>query len=93
MDNTQKQLVFWIPESRIVLIGDRKPWRVWTLIQRGEEVSIDNVPSLPIVPQHLDNAFLEDHIHDWSYQQSQGTLRYYSRVALNSVWVLCEFKG
>jgi len=78
-----RQEVHFVGSDRKVPVGG-KPKRVWTLFHEGEQP-----PELPVVPQHNVNAFLEDHIHDWDWRG--GTLRYYSRVAKDSVWILCEF--
>lgn len=66
---------------------ERKPWRVWTLI-RNDNKSV--VPTLPIIPIHLINAFFEDAGHDWIWKDSQ--LRYFSRVTSTSIWLLIEYK-
>lgn len=79
-----KQEVHWVPESRRVQLSER-PFRVWTLFH-----SEQTPPALPIQPLHNVNAFLEDKLHDWNID-NKNMLRYYSRVALNSVWILVEY--
>ena len=63
-----------------------EPKRVWTLFHDIGGVA----PSLPIVPRHHGNAFLEDRIHDWNWKN--GLFRYGSRVASGKVWLLLEFE-
>jgi len=63
------------------------PRRVWTLFRERDE---NAPPALPITPEHLVNAFLEDRIHDWRMTGS-GYLKYYSRVTDDPVWVLLEY--
>lgn len=82
-----RQEVHWVPESRLVPLTG-KPKRVWTLVDGVGEPTFEH--KLPMVPKHHDNAFLEDHIHDWVMHN--GSLRYFSRVALNCVWILVEFE-
>lgn len=84
----KRQEVHWVDPSRRIPVSE-KPKRVWTLIQRGIEDSKDHPPKLPITPKHNDNAFLEDYMNDWNWHD--GVLHYYSRVARDSVWILCEF--
>lgn len=64
-----------------------RPSRVWTLFRECDESS---VPSLPIVPVHRVNAFMEDYVHDWDW--NSGTFRYYSRITDEPVWILLEYK-
>jgi hypothetical protein len=66
---------------------DRKPKRVWTLYQAHGE---DDLPELPMRPQHGFNAFLEDFVHDWNWRN--GMFRYYSRVSQGEQWLLLEFE-
>jgi hypothetical protein len=87
MKKVVKQLVLFVPTSRVLDVA-QEPYRVWTLMsETNEDATV--VPSLPIEPAHLKNAFLEDKLHDWSWRA--GKLRYYSRVALHNVWILVEF--
>lgn len=65
-----------------------KPKRVWTLFDQMEEP--DNPPTLPIVPRHNVNAFIEDRIHDWDVHD--GRIVYYSRVTPGGCWLLLEFE-
>jgi len=69
-----------------------RPKRVWTLIGQCDE---NKPPSLPYTPKHLDNAFLEDYIHDWDLRDRVGSeekvFHYYSRVSDGSVWLLLEW--
>jgi hypothetical protein len=82
-----KQEVCWVlPTKRVAL--ENRPARVWTLILRDGH-DPERPPALPIVPQHLMNAFLEERMHDWTWANSE--LRYFSRVAEHSVWILVEF--
>lgn len=83
-----RQEIHWVGETRLVPITG-KPKRVWTLMDGTEDPTYKHV--LPITPVHLKNAFLEDQHHDWS--MFRGDLRYYSRVALHSVWILVEFES
>lgn len=83
---TQRQVCFVPPERTIALA--EKPRRVWTLISETNE-DPNVVPELPIEPHHLKNAFLEDQWHDWTWKN--GILRYFSRVACHSVWILVEY--
>ena len=80
-----KQEVHWVPEGKSFPV-EREPFRVWTIMGNQDP---EDKPKLPISPVHLRNAFMEDKTHDWKWRQ--GKLRYYSRVADHSVWVLCEF--
>jgi hypothetical protein len=79
------QEIHWVPESRKISL-EKMPHRVWTVMVNYNP---DNKPELPMVPQHLHNAFLEDKTHDWAWKN--GVLRYFSRVADHSVWILCEY--
>ncbi|MNI55141.1 hypothetical protein D3C73_1100700 [compost metagenome] len=45
-------------------------------------------PALPYGPKHLENAFMADSLHDWRQNEKTGSLRYYSRVAGEAVWLL-----
>lgn len=63
-----------------------KPKHVWTLLR---ETDRKKAPALPIRPQHHVNAFLEDEIHDWQWRG--GKLRYFSRIADRSIWLLLEY--
>ena len=65
---------------------DKQPTRVYTLYFESKE---NKPPQLPFVPVHNKNAFIEDHIHDWSW--NNGMFRYYSRVIDRPVWVLLEY--
>lgn len=95
MKQTKKQELLWIPKGKDVgafalkcevpYTGER-PSRVWTLIGPTQE---SERPSLPIVPRHNVNAFVEDEIHDWNIRN--GVFRYASRVSEGSVWLLLEF--
>ena len=67
---------------------DRKPKRVWTLI--GNFETEEDLPKLPMVPQHMVNAFMEDYIHDWMWRK--GHFRYGSRVSGGEQWLLLEFE-
>jgi len=55
------------------------------------EKSEASPPKLPFTPVHTENAFLEDHVHD--YVLRQGQFHYYSRVTdltKSGVWLLFE---
>lgn len=80
-----RQEVHWVPKSRLIELPEQ-PLRVWTLYGTNPEER----PELPMTPLHNQNAFLEDRNHDWIYQG--GRLRYFSRVALDSIWVLVEYE-
>jgi hypothetical protein len=61
-----------------------KPLYLWSMKEKPEQ--------LPILPRHGKNAFIEDHIHDWSIWQ--GKLVYGSRFYHEGgVWVLLEFQS
>jgi len=85
--------VEWVPDSRLVTKGRfaplkmrEAPTRVWTLFRHTDPAK---VPETPFSPVHLDNAFLEDRVHDWNWQQ--GWFRYYTRVVDHGCWLLLEF--
>ena len=63
------------------------PFRVWSLMDIGK----DDRPSLPIHPKHNQNAFMEDHLHDWTF--AKGTLSFFSRVIAiqEGAWILIEY--
>jgi hypothetical protein len=82
-----RQEVHWVDETRKLSLAE-KPYRVWTLYL-PEHSDKDITPTLPIRPLHNQNAFLEDQLHDWNW--ANGKLRYYSRVALDKVWILVEY--
>ncbi len=69
-----------------------KPTRIWTLFREETE---SKPPALPIIPVHMENAFLEDHVHDWNWHGKLGPrpaqLDYYSRVSDRPVWILLEY--
>lgn len=71
----------------VALDSTERPARLWTLIDCHDK---QHPPALPFVPVHLQNAFMEDHIHDW--RLSGSTLSYYSRVMDRGVWVLLEYR-
>lgn len=73
------------PKALPLSVAD-EPKRIWTLFQHVEK---SEPPTLPFVPQHNLNAFLEDKTHDWNWKN--GVLRYYSRVAGSPVWLLLEY--
>lgn len=76
--------IHWVPESREVVLPSKiRPFQVWTFL--GEEK-----PDKDVIPTHNHNAFLEDFIHDWVMMGS--TLKYFSRVATHSVWILIQYK-
>ena len=79
-----RQEVHWVPEDRTLALSE-KPFRVWTLYLEG----YGKTPTLPIVPQHHVNAFLEDYVHDWNWHS--GKFVYFSRVARDRVWILVEY--
>lgn len=81
-----RQEVHWVPTTRRVELSG-KPKRVWTLVDGVGEPGFKH--KLPMTPAHGNSAFLEDHIHDWVMQGN--TLRYFSRVAEHTVWILVEF--
>jgi hypothetical protein len=69
---------------------EAKPDLLWTLVDAADP---EKTPGLPIVPAHMKNAYLEDHIHDWIVRG--GVLYYYSRVVdlkRNGNWLLLEYK-
>jgi len=89
----------WIPEGRevdgldikkvnpVIYNFKKKPIRLWSLVRESDR---RRKPELPIEPVHLENAFLEDRIHDWDI--NKGYLRYYSRVSEGGLWILLEFE-
>lgn len=86
---TVLQAVLWVPESRMVTLpSKRQIYRVWTLLEEDAS-NPEKPPVLPINPEHNRNAFLEDPMHDWAIRG--GRLRYFSRVAYSSTWILVEF--
>ncbi len=86
-----RQEVHWVPESReVTLSSPNRPFRVWTLYGEGRN-DPGTPPVLPIAPIHLRGAFLEDFLHDWNMRGT--TLRYYSRVMQDNVWILVEYKN
>jgi hypothetical protein len=60
-----------------------KPVRVWTAIPPAVE------PKLPQKMRHLENGFLEDQTHDWSW--TAGKFRFYSRVTEGDCWIILEY--
>lgn len=42
-------------------------------------------------PQHNVEVFYEDRTHDWTWDQGNKAIRYFSRVATYGVWIRCEF--
>lgn len=97
IDYDYEQMVLWmewVPDESITSGGRfkladlvKQPDRIWTLLSPGDR---QRPPSLPIMPVHNNNAFLEDRSHDWHWQR--GKLRYFSRVADRHVWLLVEYK-
>jgi hypothetical protein len=91
-----KQELLWIPIGRDLggesLVCDpvpyagKKPSKVWTLFMEEDP---DKKPELPYHPAHLQNAFIEDWLHDWDLVG--GMFKYYSRVSEGGVWLLLEF--
>lgn len=86
-----RQKVLWVPADRRVPIDSTVELtgantRIWTLFATDPDVK----PELPIVPRHHHNAFLEDYMHDWNHEKARGYLRYASRAAEGSVWILVE---
>ncbi len=71
-----------VPEN--IDVGGFKPTRVWTILD-------DAKPTLPMVPVHNVNAFLEDFMHDWNWRNAK--LRYSSRVTEGNNWILCEWES
>lgn len=63
-----------------------EPKRVWTLFK---EQNKNSIPSLPIIPVHHENAFIEDRTHDWTW--NKGKFHYYTRVMDCSCWILLEY--
>lgn len=70
----------------IPMSSNERPTRLWTLFMYTEK---NYPPTLPFVPQHRLNAFLEDWSHDYVIEKK--TLRYHSRIAYCPVWILLEF--
>ena len=81
-----RQEVVWVDSTKKVSL-EKNPFRVWTLLRENDKM---NPPKLPISPVHLQNAFLEENIHDYRYRN--GTLRYSSRVVDDCVWILVEYE-
>lgn len=90
-DQQMRQVVVFYPhelklgERAPTIPVDEKPKRLWTLFASPEAQ-----PTLPIVPIHHHNAFLEDYLHDWNWRN--GELRYGSRVTSGRVWLLLEYE-
>jgi hypothetical protein len=76
-----QELVEVNPNSiRCYVRSDLKPLRVWLILSHKK-------PTLPFIPQHKWNAFLEDEWHDWFYRN--GQLKLHPKGAK---WVLLEFE-
>jgi hypothetical protein len=91
------QEVHWVPRTRRVALGRAEvPYRVWTLYGPGRD-DPKAPPALPLAPVHHQGAFLEDKLHDWGvsrrFADGPVTIRYYSRAAQDSVWILVEYAG
>lgn len=65
----------------------QRPNRLWTLLGCVDPKVKPPIPERLI---HLENAFLEDYIHDWNIRA--GFLHYYSRTTDGGVWVVLEFE-
>ncbi len=92
-----KQLLIWIPKSEIKegymvpIVPDidfphPEPKRLWTLYLNTDH---DNPPTLPFIPKHLENGFVEDKLHDWNIKN--GKLIYRSRLSDGGCWSLLEY--
>lgn len=77
-----RQSLLYVTKDRRLKV-EKRPKRVWTLFE--------DAPTLPFVPVHNKNAFIEDYIHDWT-MIDETTMKYYSRVVLDSVWILVEYE-
>lgn len=62
-----------------------KPTRVWLLLLPDGSPELE----IPLVPEQHKNALLEDYVHDWNWEN--GKLRYYTRFADHSAWILLEW--
>jgi hypothetical protein len=86
------ELVLGRPSEPVEVPGETKqPARVWTMFQYRDP---ETPPTLPVVPFHGKNAWLEDIIHDWKWvSRPEGcVLRYYTRAMPGKVWLLLEFE-
>lgn len=97
MEQQKKQELHWMPihpdgrgRGQIPIVGFG-PDFVWTLGRHRNEAE---KPTLPFVPSHGYNAFLEDPIHD--YVSRHGVFHYHSRIidlTKSGVWLLFEYKN
>jgi len=87
-----RQELLYMPQAErrgSVPFTGKAPKYIWTLFEAHDE---SKKPELPITPQHMHNAFMEDRYHDWIVQG--GLLYYYSRVTdlkRMGVWLLLEW--
>lgn len=81
-------LGFTIPLIKVGFI-EKYPQRphIWSLYLNTD---INDSPTLPFYPKHLENAFSEDYIHDWNLTKD-GKLKYNSRISEGNHWALLEF--
>lgn len=61
--------------------------KLYTLFNESD---VNKKPSLPIVPVHLKNCFIEDKVHDWQQDIDAKSIHYYSRITGQGVWLLLE---
>lgn len=61
--------------------------KLYTLFNESD---VNKKPSLPIVPVHLENCFIEDKVHDWQQDIDAKNIHYYSRITGQGVWLLLE---
>jgi len=96
---TLTQKLLWIPKIKkrpVRFIQDlneppfegKTPKFLWTLFLNQDK---NKKPSLPIVPIHQKNAFLEDKLHDWDVYRKEY-FKYHGCMAEHGVWLLLEFE-
>lgn len=87
-----RQALVYFPHALVIGVRTppidlaEEPRRVWTLYHHRDP---ETAPSLPIVPIHFTNAFLEDIVHDWVWRD--GKFWYYTRAIDGRVWLLLEY--
>jgi hypothetical protein len=80
------QELVWVAARRVPM--KRRPYRIWTL----NNYSKTDPPQLPMKLVHHVNAFLEDEIHDWTWEGDH--IRYFSRSfgpEEEGRWIVAEY--
>jgi hypothetical protein len=87
-DPSVRREFYWVPpDRRVQMPSEQVPDNVWTVVShQGSET-----PPEPIhaPTPHRNIAFHEDRGHDW--QMEGSVIRYFSRGADHSVWIMVEF--